>query len=532
MSERKEDSFVKGAIILAVSSILVKVIGAVFRIPLTNLVGDYSMGLYSVAYRYYSIFLTIATAGIPIAISKMVSESRALGRGVETKNIFRNAMYICSAIGLIGAILLFFFCDNLALSTNDINAAASIKALSPAVFFMAVTAAFRGYFQGHKNMVPTGVSQIIEAASRLCFGLAFAWILLRGGFAEKYVSVGAISGVTIGTVLSAGFMLAVYLRNKRTRGEVLGGTQESRKDSELIGALLLIAIPVTIGSLVMNVTSFVDMFLITNRLASLGYESKTTTSLYGIYESMALPIFNMIPSVIISLNTSVTPAISSAYAVRDMKTLNKTLLSALRIVIIFTLPAAVGITALANPILSVLYSSETGIETAAPVLAILGIASFFLCASSLTSTAMQALGYAGIPVLTMLAGAAVKIALNYFLIAVPGIELMGASIGTVACYVVIFVLNMICLARIVGFKPPLAETYLRPMVSSAVMGVAVLLIYKLASIKFGNLISTFAAIAVGVAVYAFMMFKTGGITKEDVLNLPKGEKIASFIYKK
>lgn len=531
MSEKKEASFVKGALILAVSSLLVKFIGAVFRIPLTNLVGEYSMGLYSTAYRYYSILLTVATAGIPIAISKMISESRALGRGVETRNIFRNALCLCFAIGLAGTVLLFVFADKLAYATNDINAAASIKALSPAVLFMAITAAFRGYFQGHKNMVPTGISQIIEALSRLLFGLALAWLLLKNGFEAKYIAAGTISGITAGTVLTVLLMLSIYAFGKKKRA-LPGGGQESRKNSEILSALLKIAIPVTLGSLVMNVTSMIDMFLITNRLAVLGYDSEMTTSLYGIYESFALPIFNMIPSIIISLNTSVTPAISAAYAVRDMAALHKTLLSALRIVIIFTLPAAVGITVLAKPILSVLYTSEFGIGVAAPVLAILGIASFFLCASSLTSTAMQALGYAGIPLVTMLIGAGVKVVLNYFLIAVPGIELMGAAIGTVVCYIVIMVLNMIFLARIVGFKPPLIATYLRPLISSGVMGIAVFFVYKIASERVGNTISTLTSIAVGVVVYMVMLFVIGGITKDDVLSLPKGEKIASLIYRK
>lgn len=531
MSKKKEASFVKGAIILAMSSIIVKVIGAVFRIPLTNLVGEYTMGLYSMAYRYYSILLTIATAGIPIAISKMISESRALDRPRETNKIFKTAMGLCLTIGLVGMLVLIIFSEELALATNDINAVPSIIALAPAVLFMACTAAFRGYFQGHENMVPTGLSQIIEALSRLFIGLFLAWLLLSRGMSGKYISAGIITGITAGTVLTVILMLFFAVRKRRGEGKLPDNGGEIRKSSQILSALLKIAVPVTLGSLVMNITSAIDMFLITNRLAALGYESEVTTSMFGIYENYALPIFNLVPSIIISLNVSVTPTISAAHAVGDREKLTKTLLSALRIVVIFTLPAAVGISVLSQPILSILYKSQADVAVAAPVLTILGVASFFLCASSLTSTSMQALGHATIPLVTMLVGAVVKVIANYVLIAIPGIELSGAAIGTVLCYVIITVLNMICLARLVGFKPKFSETYIRPLISCAVMGVVVYIIYKLALPLAGNLVSVAASITVGVIVYFAAMILLRGITKDDVLGLPKGERLAAKLFR-
>lgn len=532
LTQKKEASFVKGALILAIASVMVKVIGAVFRIPLTNLVGKYTMGLYSIAYRYYSIFLTIATAGIPIAISKMISESRALGRSRETKKIFRMAISLCLAIGALGMLILIVFSNPLAAATKDTNARVSIIALAPAVLFMAVTAGFRGYFQGHENMLPTALSQIIEALSRLLIGLAIAWIFLSRGFSEKYVSAGIILGITTGTVLTVLLMLGFALHNKKNTESMRGETLESRKNSELLSLLLKIAIPVTIGSFVMNLTSTIDMFLITNRLAALGYNNEQTTSLYGIYENYALPLFNLIPSIIISLNVSVTPTISAAHAVGDTDKLHKTLLSALRIVIIITLPASIGISVLSKPILSILFTSQADVAVAAPVLSILGIASFFLCASSLTSTSMQALGHATLPLITMLCGAVVKVLANYFLIAIPGVELSGAAVGTVLCYVLITVLNMIFLARLVKFKPKFAATYLRPVISSLIMGAAVLGVYKLSLPFVGNLFAVAASIGVGVIVYFVAMLVSKGITEDDVKGLPKGEKIAKILFRK
>ncbi len=532
MTKKKAASFVKGALILAVASILVKVIGAVFRIPLTNLVGAYTMGLYSYAYRYYSILLTIATAGIPIAISKMVSESRALGRPRETGKIFRTAMGLCITIGLAGTLSLMAVSGFLAKNViMDINVIPSIVALSPAVLFMAVTAGFRGYFQGHENMVPTALSQIIEALSRLLVGLALAYLLLYYGFAEKYISAGVILGITIGTVLTVILMVALLMRKRLSEGKLPDEGGECRSTSTILKAILAVAVPVTLGSLVINLTTTIDSALIPICLSWLGYDSIETTTMYSIYDNYALPLFNLVPQIIISLNVSVTPTISAAHAVKDYEKLSKTILSALRIVVIFTLPAAVGISVLSKPILSILYTSASDVAVAAPILTVLGLASFFLSASSLTSTSMQALGRAELPLITMAVGAAVKFAANYFLIPIPGIELMGAAIGTVLCYIVITVLNMILLRRVAKFRPPLGETFIRPLISCAIMGAVVYFTYKFCAPLVGNFVSVAASIILGVIVYFAAMILLRGITKEDVMGLPKGEKIAKLIFK-
>lgn len=533
MANKKAASFVKGALILAIASILVKVIGAVFRIPLTNLVGDYTMGLYSYAYRYYSILLTIATAGIPIAISKMVSESRALGRGRETTKIFRTAMGLCVTIGLAGTLVLMGASGVLADKViKDANVVPSIIALSPAVLFMAVTAGFRGYFQGHENMVPTALSQIIEALSRLLIGLALAWVLMVYGFEEKFISAGVILGITIGTVLTVILMVSLVIRKRIKEGKLPHDGGECRKSSQILKAILAVAVPVTLGSLVMNLTTTIDSVLIPLRLADMGYDSVQRTTMYSIYDNYTLPLFNLVPSIIISLNVSVTPTISAAHAVRDYEKLSKTILSALRIVVIFTLPAAVGISVLSKPILTILYKTAESVAVAAPILSVLGLASFFLCASSLTSTSMQALGRANLPLITMLTGAVVKVLANYFLIAIPGVELLGAAIGTVLCYVAITVLNMIFLRRVAKFKPPVAETFLRPIVSCAAMGLVVYFAYKLCLPLLGNLISVAVSIALGVVVYFAAMIISRGITRDDVVALPKGDKIAARLFHK
>lgn len=530
MTQKKESSYLKGAMILVIASILVKAIGAIFRIPLTRTVGDYSMGLYSAAYRYYTILLTIATAGLPIAISKMISESRALGRYSEARRIFKIALLTCVGLGVFGTLFMMSFSGPLADIANNREIMVSILTLAPAVLFIAVTAAFRGYFQGHGNMVPTALSQVTEALSRLFIGLVLAVLLIHMGWDDKYVSAGAICGVTIGTLLAALLMISIYVfRRKRAVAEADQTDVPVRSSKRLFRDLMLIAVPVTVGALVMNLTNFIDLLLVTNRLAALGYDSYRTTELFGIYDNYAVPLFNLVPSVIISLNVSITPVIAAAYARKNMEELQQVLTSALRLVVIFAVPAAVGISVLSNPILTLLFGAGDSAGIATPVLSIMSAASVFLCISSLSSTVLQALGKANVPLCTMAVGAVVKIIANYVLIAIPGIELNGAAIGTVLCYAIIAVLNLIYLARFIDFKPNFFKTYLKPLLSSIVMGGLCFMIYYFGRPVIGMIPAVAVSILVSAAVYLLLLYKLGGITTEDVLLLPKGQKIAAIL---
>lgn len=530
MSQKKTEGFLKGAMVLMVANVLVKLIGAVFRVPLTRVVGDYGMGLYSAAYRYYSLLLTVSTAGIPLAISKMISEARTLGRIRESKRIFRIAFLFCAVLGGLGTICLILGSGKLALLANNEEVAVSIIALAPAVLLLSLAAGLRGSFQGRNNMLPTGLSQVLEALSRLFVGLFLAMLFIKMALPDKFVAAGAITGVTIGAGLSALLLTVLYFAAKKKHAAAdaeLVQTEEMRSNGKILKDLLALAIPVTIGALVMNLTNTIDLVLVTNRLAAVGYDQYQTTELFGIYDNYAVPLFNLVPSIIISLNLSITPVVSAAYARKDMLSLHQTLLSSSRIVVMLSLPAAVGIAVLANPIISLLYGAGQSANTATPVLAILSVAAVFLCVSSLTSTILQAIGKPIIPVGTMLAGALVKVLANYFLIAIPGVELNGAAIGTVLCYVVITLLNLYFLKKETGFAVNAVRTYGKPVLSTLVMGILCFGAYYLLGGLIGNYAAMFASVAIGAITYFVMLFVTGGITREDILMLPKGEKLAA-----
>ncbi len=535
MTQKANNTFFKGAVILAVSNILIKVIGAVFKIPLTRIVGDYAMGLYNTAYTYYTILLTIATAGLPIAISKMISESRALGKYSRAKRIFKMAVLTCACLGAFGTLVMLISPGLLkgvapsvyALLFNNPDTIPSFWTLAPAVLFISVTAAFRGYFQGHGDMLPTALSQLTEALCRLFVGLALAWGFIKIGLEQKFIAAGAIFGITVGTLLAGILLFAIYLHRKKNAELSDSPCNDSKKS--IFKSLMSIAIPVTIGALVINLTNFIDTIMIPSRLSSLGVYSQTrVTELFGIYSSYAVSMFNLVPNVLISINASITPVVAAAYARRDTEELHKTLTSALRLVIIISAPAAIGISVLSNPILSLLFGAGESADIAANVLSILSIGSLFLCISSLISTVLQSLGKANIPVYNMLIGAGVKLIANFVLIAIPGIELKGAAIGTVLCYAIISILNLIYLARFIGFKPSIG-TYLRPIIATLVMG-AVAFFVNLALYKLlGTMLSLVISIGVGAVSYAIVLLAIGGITREDALLLPKGEKIANLL---
>ena len=534
MTKKESNTFFKGALILAVSNILIKIIGAVFKIPLTRIVGDYAMGLYNTAYTYYTILLTIATAGLPIAISKMISESRALGKYSLAKRIFRMALLTCAALGLFGTVVMLlapsvlgsFFPSAYGILFNNPDTIESLWALAPAVLFISIAAAFRGYFQGHNDMLPTALSQLTEALCRLFVGLALAYLFIKIGLAQKFIAAGAIFGITFGTLLSALLLFGIFLYRKKKTGVETDALQDDRNGITIFKNLMSIAVPVTIGALVINLTNFIDTIMIPSRLLSIGeYTRDRVTELYGIYTSYAVSMFNLVPNVLISINASITPVVAAAYARDDKKELHGTLTSAIRLVIIISAPAAVGISVLSQPILSLLFGVGESANIAAGALSILSFGSLFLCISSLASTILQSLGKASIPVYNMLIGAGLKLLANFFLIAIPGVELLGAAIGTVICYAVIAILNLAYLAKFIGFKPSVS-TYLRPIIATLIMGAIAFFVSNLITGIFISLVLSIGVAAIG---YGVVLIAIGGITREDVKLLPKGEKIANLL---
>ena len=567
----KQNTFIKGALILAGANFVVKIIGALFKVPLYNLIGEEGSGVFNVAYQIYTFMFIIATAGFPIAVSKMVAESIAKNDEYDARRVFETAQFLLGVIGLVGSTVLFVFAKPLSGLINNADAELPIKVIAPSVFFVSLVSAYRGYFQGRQNMYPTAASEVVEASGKLIIGIiaASAVMSLRAvmpdgtsfpadifsSFHERtvYAATGAIFGVTAGTFLCLILMIIIFAAREKRVKPISG--QIIRPRSSILRELVAIAIPITIGASVSSLTSLVDLATIMNRLvvnpdvfdnyahifaegtefaqslAEEGWEGlvllqKKANSLYGMYTGQAQTMFNLPLTIVVGLSMSIVPAISAAIAEKKPVEAQGITASVLRITMLFALPCAMGFFVLSEPILKVLYSDAN----AYLLLQKLAFAVAFVALVSVSNAVLQAYGKVYYPVINMLVGGVVKVLMNYTLIPVWGID--AAPIATTACYAIIALLNIICIVRMLKVKLSVVYMVIKPLAATIIMGAAVVLVYgALDRILPGSRIVTIASIGIGVLAYAVALIVVRGIKKEDVLNMPKGAKIAEVMAK-
>lgn len=568
----KQTKFIKGALILAGANFLVKIIGAFFKVPLYNLIGEDGNGVFNVAYQIYTFMFIIATAGFPIAVSKMVAESMAKDDPYDARRIFETAAFLLGIIGLLGSVILYAFAGPLAALLNNPDSEMAIRTIAPAVFFVSLVSAYRGYFQGKQNMYPTAASEVVEASSKLILGIVAASAIMSIRFTNYhpgisapeglftslhkrtvYSATGAIFGVTAGTFLALLLMMIIFAcREKRprpTRGQTI------RPRSQILKNLVVIAIPITIGASVSSLTSLVDLATIMNRLvvnadvfekyshifakgtefaksmAEEGWEGlvllqKKANSLYGMYTGQAQTMFNLPLTIVVGLSMSIVPAISTALAENKPRDAHEITASVLRITMLFALPCAMGFFVLSEPILKVLYSDAN----AYLLLQKLAPAVVFVALVSVSNAVLQAYGKVYYPVVNMLAGGVVKVLMNYLLIPVWGID--AAPVATTACYAIIAALNIICIAGMLKVRLSVVYMVIKPFAAAVIMGAAVVLVYgTLERLMPGSRLSTIASIGIGAVVYGIALVAIKGLKKEDVLNLPKGAKIVEIMSK-
>ena len=542
MSEpQKRNTFFGGAAILAMSSILVKVIGAIYRIPLGRILPDDVMGDYNAAYNIYNLFLTISTAGLPVALSKSISEANALGRKNQVERTFRVALATFLTLGLVS-----FFCMTVLAAPLAQHAISNPKALNciialaPSVLCVCIMSAFRGYFQGHFNMVPTGVSQIIEAGSKLLVGLALALFFMKQ-FGEFYGSVGAIIGVSFGSVVALLFIIVLYFRQRiRSLRQEKAGDQPDPPGA-IFTNLMRLAIPITLGSAATSIVTLIDTKLVNSQLTTVfqtvdglalnpdgtGPALDAARSLYGIY-SKTMSIYNLPFSMMVPLTACIIPAVSAALTRRDRRQAQMVSESALRIGLLVALPMGMGLFALGGPIMGFLFPA-IDVDIAGPLLSVLGLASIFVALQLLCNSILQANNMVNLPILAVVIGGVVKIIVNYILVGNPDIRINGAPVGTLCCFIVVDLLEILIIRRAIPKPPSALRAAAKPMLASLVMAGAAWASYGLLHRFLGNSLSTMGAILVGVLIYAILVLALRTITREDLALMPKGDKIAKIL---
>lgn len=547
---KKQNTMFGGVAILAVGIAIVKLIGALFKIPLFNVLGETGAADFNNAYNIYAVLLTISTAGLPVALSKTVAEANTLGRGNQKQAVFRVAMTAFLAMGIASFLVMWLGADWLAAEVlNNSHAAPGIRALAPAVVCVGCLSAFRGYAQGHMNMTPTSISQIIEALCKLFLGLGFAMFIMNAGLAgipeeerTSYAAAGAITGVTVGTVLAVVYMAANYMRGRR--GEPRVGTDRAEGAGTIFRRLMYIALPITLSTSLVPIINVVDTALVQGQLqGALGMTEQASRALYGNY-TVAVSLHNLPGSFMTAITAAIIPAVSASLAKKDLVGSARITGSVLRVTALLALPMGVGLLALAQPIMKLLYPNYDAALTG-PMLAVLGPAAVCVCLVLVCNAVFQANGHVLLPIGTTLLGGVVKIAVNYVLVSVPEINIYGAPMGTLACYVTVLLLDLILLRRLVPGIGGYLGVFGKPVLASAVMGGGAWAAYGLLARAFGalglfqtqgqmlsrsgNAIATFGAIGLAVVIYFVLVLLTRAVSRDDVLLMPKGEKIAKLL---
>ncbi|MDR2589447.1 MAG: polysaccharide biosynthesis protein [Oscillospiraceae bacterium] len=537
--ETGKQHYIKGAAILAAASVFVKIIGAIYKIPLfqDGVLGDEGSGDFQVTYSVYTLILTISTAGVPVAMSRLVSSARATNDTGRVRRYFNVALPAFALIGLIAMLIMLLFAEGFANIMNNSMAAPGIRVLAPAVLFGCIIAVYRGYTQGFENMVPTAMSQVVEVLSKAVFGISAALWLVQMGYASNIVSAGAIIGVTIGLALCV--PLLVYYKRKVDKNITI--SEDSFKlptRSNALKQIIKVSVPITLSASFMAIMVVIDSSIVLGRLQSaLHFTEVEARGMFGMF-SRALTVYNLPPSLVVPVSISIIPAIAAALASKKGKEAGIIMQSSVKLINLIALPAATGLMILATPILIALYRDDR--ELTSTMLVILGAASFFVCLQFITTAILQANGHERIALLTFPIGAAIKIFLAWFLAGQQSFGILGSPIGTLACFVVISILNIVFIKVLVKEnKPKFFKVFLKPILCSTVMaGIAFgcySILYKYGSAILGTsrtavIIYLAITIMISFISYGILTIVTRTITMDDMKLIPRGEKLAKVLH--
>lgn len=526
MENKQTRTFIKGAAILGAAGVICKIIGAIYRIPLTNLIGAEAMGIYSKAYMIYSLLLVLTTSGIPAAVSKLVAEYAAAGDYRNARRTFKLTRNLLFSIGGACALIMLLLSDIIARSLGISEGGMVILCIAPSLLLTAVSA-YRGYFQGLQNMTPTALSQIIGQLAKLIAGLSLAALLMPKG--PVYAASGALLGVSLSEALSLIYMAVAYRRGARRALPVKSGSLAGKSNKELLRSLLMLAVPLTVGGAIMPLINTLDAYLVTWCLKLCNYSETQINSMYGVLSGMVVPLANMPTALSLALSASLVPAISRARAKKNGREISRTASLGLKTALLIGLPACVGLILLARPVLELLYSTSGADQTAVQItvqtlhspyhfvfmqmdlaqslLMIMCPAMLLLTSVQAMTGALQGAGKIYIPIKNLLIGGGVKLIFSAVLISIPAVNILGAPLGTLACYLTAFILDYLQLRRRLRAGVDV-NFLLKPLFASAVMA---LVLYAFKLIMGASLIRPLAAAAsvmIGAAVYLGILFIT------------------------
>ena len=585
MSGRKKQSLLNGALVLVVATAFVEVIGVLYKIPLTELIGTVGRGYTGTAYNIYIPIYNISMAGLPVAISKLVSQSIAEGHFNDVRKIFKIAFRIFFVTGLVGTVVLLALAYPYVVTMDAKGSLPSIIMIAPAVFVCCVMATYRGYYSGLRNQNPSAVSQMCEVVGKLAFGLGLAYVVQKYGMncfeqglpvfgvecattneailaLTPYAAAASVFGVTMGAVTSLVFLMIRHkaVGDKITEDE-LKNSPPAKSGKEIAKMLAAIAVPVVVSTLVMNITNLIDSVSIQNRLigaintdrtifeniyqTALSLAGKLDNTqlkdyLYGAYE-IALDFRNLVPTITTTLGLSAIPVLSEAWTLKNQQMIKSSIESVIRVAMLISLPVGMGMAILSEDILHLVYGESSSTSISATVMALYGCFTFVMAVAQPLINMLQAVGRSDIPMKSVSVAAVVKVLVNFLLVGIPSINIKGAIIGTFCFYLITVSVNLTSLLRITKSRINFKSVFFKPLFCSLLCAVAAwacsgLCNHFLPAFEVNSRIATSTVSAVigiiaAVIVYILSLLFTKSIVREDIKMLPKGEKICKILEK-
>lgn len=555
-TDKEKTGFQCGALLLLSSAVIVKLIGALFKIPLSSkyCLGDLGFGYFSSAYDLFTPFYALAMAGLPVAVSKTVSEYSAQGRFKEVRQALKVSRRVYFAAGLICFLCLSAGIYPFSRLTDSTGAGIyALFAMTPSVVFCCLMSSYRGYYQGLNNMLPTAVSELLEALCKLILGFGFGFLTVKITGNVAFGAAAAIFGITLGTAVSTLYLKFYYkFKGDGISCEQLSVSPLENERRSAVKALIIIAVPVALASLSGNIALIIDALTVRRQLGllpdgafnviremyaySIADYNKTAASpitdgelaalLYGI-RGKAYTLFNLVPTLTGVIGVSAVPVIAGLNAKNSYKSLNRNLNSALKLTALIAFPAGIGLFVASDRIMELLYDSAASVEIGAPLLKLFGIAAVFAGIAIPLTGILQAIGKQKAALINIAAGAVAKLVVGFITVSVPKINVRGAALSTVICYFVIFVLHIAVLLRSKGVSVNIKTVFLKPLGSSLICGLAAYLIFKIGN----SVLVTAAAILVAVVVYIICLILVNSFEESDFNSLPRAEKITEFCKK-
>lgn len=576
----EQQSFIKGAMVLTVSIIVVKIIGVLFKVLFTNLVDGVGVGVFNSAYELYNVIFTVASAGFPIALSRMVSEAVSEKRYKDVRQLHKISVPFFVTTGAICCLLMVALSGTFSKMIGNSAVQLPVIALSPIVFFGCLMSIFRGYFEGMRYMVPTAISEIIESAGKLLVGLSLAYVLnfaLTNEYKESgtmfgkailddtmfsnmlasYTVCAAFVGVSLGSFF--GFLF-LFIKYRTTSGGItraqLDESPDAKASKELFKKLALTAIPIGLGSFVMSIASTIDSILVQNRIVNImetgsGHilqsiypfldaeqflldasgEYSIQVYLFGCY-GCALTLLMLVTAVTQVFGQSAMPALTAAWTVKDKPLIKKNINTILKVTLLVTLPAGIGLSVLAQPLLTLLFGVRDEVIIATSVLQVMGISCIFIATSTPICSMLQAIGRVDMPLKLYTIGMIIKIVINYILVGIPSINIQGAAVGSLVAYLFVSIVGIYIIAKDTGVVPEFNKILIKPLMAAILCGAAAFgCNYLITSFVSLGRLTAIPSVLVAMLVYAIALILFKGITDEDLQEIPGGNKIGKILAK-